>query len=63
MKETCVAQVNNLLYSCYQQTTRGYEQFTPEHTLGYFISGETHIYSNGDTVIVKAPMIGIAAKA
>ena len=62
MKETCVSQVNNLLYSCYQQTTRGYEQFAPEHTLGYFISGETHIQSHGGTMIVKAPMIGLVRR-
>ena len=62
MKEACLTQVNNLLYSCYQQTTRGYEQFTPEHTLGYFISGETHVYSNGDTMIVKAPTIGLVRR-
>jgi len=62
MNDTCVSQVNNLMYSCYQQSTRGYEQFAPEHTLGYFMAGETHIFANGRTEIVKAPMIGMVRR-
>ncbi len=38
-------------YSCYFSTTRGGEQFIPEHAIGYIVSG-TLVMSNGESELI-----------
>ncbi len=43
---------DKLVYSCAFEKHRGYEEFFPEHFLGFQLSGETHaFFADGDTVI------------
>jgi AraC-like DNA-binding protein len=51
--------LNNLLYSCVDQKQRGNEQFVPEHSLGYIISGESHLQTNSGLKIFKEGAIGL----
>lgn len=45
---------DRLVYSCAFEKYRGYEEFIPEHFLGFQLSGETHAFSaDGNTVISK----------
>jgi AraC family transcriptional regulator, exoenzyme S synthesis regulatory protein ExsA len=59
MKENTYVQLNNLLYSCHDQIRRGNEQFVPEHSLGYIVSGESHFSASGGTRVAKAGMMGL----
>jgi len=44
--------LNNLLYSCLDETRRSNEQFVHEHSLGYIISGSVHCATTeGDSII------------
>jgi len=54
--------IDNLLYSCIDARQRGHEQFVPEHTLGYIISGESRITINNEMHVVKAGTIGLVRK-
>jgi AraC-like DNA-binding protein len=54
--------INNLLYSCVDKVQRGNEQFVPDHSLGYIISGETHITSNNGITVLKAGTIGMVKR-
>ncbi|MGN7787344.1 helix-turn-helix domain-containing protein [Niabella sp. 22666] len=43
---------DKLVYSCAFEKYRGYEEFIPEHFLGFQLSGETHAFGvEGNTVI------------
>lgn len=44
---------SNIIYSCYIQKSRAGENFVPEHTLGYHISGTLETYVDGKTQIFK----------
>jgi AraC-like DNA-binding protein len=52
-------QVNNLLFSCYCEKQRGHEQFVPEHSLGYIISGAIHLQTSEGLWVLKEGSIGI----
>lgn len=45
---------DKLVYSCSLEKHRGYEEFIPDHFLGFQLSGETHAFlPNGKTVITE----------
>lgn len=49
---------DKLVYSCAFEKYRGYEEFIPEHFLGFQLSGETHaFYDNGQVVIPENTVI------
>jgi len=52
-------QINNLLFSCFCEKQRGHEQFVPEHSLGYIISGDIHLQTSEGLSILKEGTIGI----
>ena len=54
--------IKNLLYSCVDEQSRGYEQFVQEHSLGYIISGEIHLTTNKATNVGKSGNIGLARR-
>jgi AraC-like DNA-binding protein len=37
--------IGNMLYSCIQQTKRDHEQYTPEHSMGYIITGSVQFFT------------------
>jgi len=54
--------LNNLLYSCVDKAERENEQFVPDHSLGYILSGETHFITPSDTRVYKAGTIGLVKR-
>ncbi|MGU3373969.1 helix-turn-helix domain-containing protein [Chryseobacterium sp. M5A1_1a] len=48
------------VYSCTSEEQWGYEQFIPEHTLAYQVSGETHIFHQQGTIVLKKNQILLA---
>ena len=52
-------QINNLLFSCFCEKQRGHEQFVPEHSLGYIISGDVHLQTNEGLRVLNQGSIGI----
>ena len=48
------------VYSCTSEEQWGYEQFIPEHILAYQMAGETHIFHQGGTIILKKNQILLA---
>lgn len=50
------------VYSCTSEEQWGYEQFIPEHTLAYQVSGETHIFHQKGTIVLKKNQILLARK-
>jgi AraC-like DNA-binding protein len=53
--------LNNLLYSCVYEKKRSNEQFVPEHTFGFMMAGETHLYTP-DTRIIAEGVIGLVRR-
>lgn len=53
---------HNILYSCEDHSKRAHEQFIPEHSLGYVVSGEMHFSSNTGTDIYREGTIGLIRK-
>ncbi|GEM51485.1 hypothetical protein EB1_12750 [Empedobacter brevis NBRC 14943 = ATCC 43319] len=53
MKKITPLQDNSFVYSCSVQDKWGFEQFVPNHVISYQVSGETHIYHQGGTFILK----------
>jgi len=53
------SQVNNLLFSCFCEKQRGHEQFVPEHSMGYIISGDVHLQTNEGLRVLSQGSIGI----
>lgn len=43
----------NILYSCYSQKSSEGEQFIPDHTLGYLISGSSEIFVGGKKYVYQ----------
>lgn len=52
----------SILYSCSVKQYRGNEQFVAEHSLGYIIAGEMHLFINNETIVCKAGTIGLTRK-
>lgn len=49
---------DRLVYSCQFKQHRGYEEFMPEHLLGFQLSGETHaVYPSGTIVIPENTVV------
>lgn len=49
---------DRLVYSCQFDKHRGYEEFIPEHLLGFQLSGETHaVYPGGTTVVPENTIV------
>ncbi|HWW42137.1 AraC family transcriptional regulator [Pedobacter sp.] len=49
---------DKLVYSCAFEKYRGYEEFIPEHFLGFQLSGETHAFHDqGNTVITENSIV------
>jgi AraC-like DNA-binding protein len=59
MDDKNYVQVNNLLFSCFCEKERGHEQFVPEHSLGYVISGEIQLQTNDGLSVLKEGAMGI----
>jgi hypothetical protein len=59
MKDTSHIELDNLLYSCIDQKTRGNEQYVCEHALGYIISGESRISTPDGDRVFGAGQIGL----
>ena len=59
MKE---AIADTILYSCSAKQYRGNEQFIAEHSLGYIIAGEMHLFINDKTIVCKEGSIGLTRK-
>ncbi len=53
---------DTILYSCSAKQYRGSEQFVSEHSLGYIIAGEMHLFLNGRTIVCKEGTIGLTRK-
>lgn len=54
--------INNVLYACEDKVARSNEQFIEDHSLGYIISGETHVLTPSGVQIFKAGTIGLAKR-
>ena len=59
MEDKIYTPVNNLLFSCYCEKQRGHEQFIPEHSLGYIISGDIQMHTSEGSAVLKEGTIGI----
>ncbi len=53
---------DTILYSCSAKQYRGNEQFIAEHSLGYIIAGEMHLFINNETVVCNEGTIGLTRK-
>jgi AraC family transcriptional regulator, exoenzyme S synthesis regulatory protein ExsA len=62
MNEPIYTQVNNMLFSCYCEKQRGHEQFVPEHSLGYSISGDMHLQTSDGLQVLKEGSMGIVRR-
>ncbi|MBB6498864.1 helix-turn-helix domain-containing protein [Pedobacter cryoconitis] len=51
---------DSFVYSCSSEEQWGYEQFIPEHILAYQLSGETHIFHQNGTFVLKKNQILLA---
>lgn len=62
MKKITPLKVNSFVYSCSAQNKWGFEQFVANHVISYQVSGETHIYHQGGTFILKKGGILLSRK-
>lgn len=53
---------DRLAYSCVFEKHRGYEEFYPEHFLGFQLSGETHAFYAGANIVIPENSIVIVRK-
>lgn len=53
MAENAEYLFDRLVYSCAFEKHRGLEQFIPEHFLGFQVSGETHAFREGKSLIIR----------
>ncbi|ROH97700.1 helix-turn-helix domain-containing protein [Chryseobacterium daecheongense] len=53
---------DRLVYSCAFEKHRGYEEFIPEHFLGFQLSGETHAFYAGAKTIIRENTIVLVRK-
>ncbi|MGG5210101.1 helix-turn-helix domain-containing protein [Chryseobacterium sp. MIQD13] len=58
---TVIPYINNsFVYSCTSKEQWGYEQFVPEHTLAFQVSGETHIFHQQGNMVLKKNQVLLA---
>jgi len=62
MKEIQPDTSDSFVYSCSSAEMWGYEQFVPEHVLAFQASGETHIFHQNGTLILKKGQLMLARK-
>lgn len=49
---------DRLVYSCVFEKHRGYEEFIPDHFLGFQLSGETHAFhADGNTIVPENKIV------
>jgi AraC-like DNA-binding protein len=60
MKQVLPLTDDSFVYSCSAEDKWGYEQFIPEHVLAYQISGETHVFHQLGTFILKKNQLLLA---
>lgn len=53
---------DSFVYSCSSESEWGYEQFVPEHILAYQVSGETHVFHQQGTFVLKKNQILLARR-
>jgi AraC family transcriptional regulator, exoenzyme S synthesis regulatory protein ExsA len=53
---------DKLVYSCVFEKHRGYEEFIPEHFLGFQLSGETHAFFDNGHVIIPENTVLLVRK-
>lgn len=58
-RKTKDQQQHNILYSFTEYRQRGYEQFVDEHSLGYILDGEVHLYTNEGVRVFEKGSIGL----
>jgi len=57
MKQVSPLKDNSFVYSCSSLDKWGFEQFVPHHVISYQVSGETHIFHQSGTLILKKGQI------
>ena len=62
MKKVYPHVADSFVYSCVSEDKWTYEQFVPEHTLAWQISGETHIFHQQGNYILKKNQILLARR-
>ncbi|WP_118974916.1 helix-turn-helix domain-containing protein [Taibaiella koreensis] len=62
MKSILPSSDDSFVYSCASEDKWGYEQFIPEHILAYQVSGETHIFHQQGTFVLRKNQILLARK-
>lgn len=53
MKEITPPIENSFVYSCSSEEKWGYDQFVPDHILAFQVSGETHVFNQKGTFVLK----------
>lgn len=53
---------DRLVYSCVFEKQRGYEEFYPDHFLGFQLSGETHVFHDQDSTVIKENTVVLVKK-
>lgn len=54
--------LNSFVYSCVSKEQWGHEQFIPEHVLAFQISGETHLFHQQGTFVLKKNRLLLARR-
>ena len=62
MKPATTTIEGSFVYSCSFKKERGLEPFVPENLLAYQISGETHVYHQGGSLVLKKGQLLLARK-
>lgn len=60
MKAIAPPSTDSFVYSCASEDQWGYEQFIPEHILAFQVSGETHIFHQQGTFVLRKNQILLA---
>lgn len=53
---------SSFVFSCNATESWGFEQFFPEHVLAYQLSGETHVYHQNGTFVLKKGQVFLVHK-
>jgi len=62
MENTSEIIFDKLVYSCAFESYRGYEEFIPDHFLGFQISGETHAFHEQGKTVIKENTVVLVRK-
>src|SRR5258708_11517059 len=54
--------IGNMLYSCSQERRRENEQYTPEHSMGYIISGSVQFFTASGMTTHGAGSMGLVKR-